>query len=269
MPQRFWFCLLVLSLSSLTSPQKVSAQDDLSGQRLIEIHLTQCIYHAGDNLEWAEPGLDDSTWVSISNRKVDPSQWRMWIRCHVHSDPVAVMAHPAAMVDLTGAYEVFADGQRIGSFGDLRTARFRFDKEHIFPMPALRSGPDHAFAFRMANFSVSRGYLQVTTAESTIVVGERAVLAAARDHSLIAKVQAYLPQMVAGIVSTILGIVLWVAFWADRSRRDLALLAAFCSMIGLLRLAASFGPNNILFSVGMTLPSTLVLVVQRLLNSYD
>jgi hypothetical protein len=262
MPQRFWISLLVLSFSLLTSPQQASAQDDVGGPQLIETHLSQCVYHAGDNLEWAATELDDTTWERMSDRKVDPSQWRMWIRCHVHSESIAVMAHPAAMVELSQAYELFADGQRIGSFGDLRTARFRLDKEQIFPIPALNSIADHTFAFRMASFYFGRTYLQVTTGESRVVIGEQVVLAAARDNSLIAKFHAYLPQMIAGLISSILGIVLWIAFWADRSRRDLALLATFCTMSGLLR---TFFPSNFLLSVGMTQPSTMGLGLGRLL----
>jgi hypothetical protein len=268
MPQRFWICLLILSLSSLTSPQQASAQNDMSGQQLIETRLSQCVYHAGDNLEWAAPELDDTTWESVSNRKVDPSQWRMWIRCHVHSEAIARMAHPAAMVDLSAAYEVFADGQPIGSFGDLRTARFRFDREQIFHMPALNSGADHTLAFRTANFYFVRTYLQLTSGAWRVVVGEQAALAAARDHSLVVNFPTYLPQVIAGLISSILGIVLWVAFWADRSRRDLALLASSCTMTGLSRLSANFS-SNFLFVMGVTPPSTTVLVLMRLLGPYN
>jgi hypothetical protein len=268
MPQRFWICTFILSFSSLTSAQKVSARDDLFGRQLIETRLSQCVYHAGDNLEWAAPELDDTTWESISNRKVYPSQWRMWIRCHVHSEAIAGMAHPALMVVLTGAYEVFADGQRMGSIGDLRTARFRFDREQIFPIPTLNSGPDHTFAFRTANFYYGPLSLRVMTADSSFVVGEQGALAAARDHSLVAKFHVYLPQMIAGLISLILGTVLWVAFWADRSRRDLGLLAISCTMLGLSRLAADYAPNNFLFSVGITLPGTIVLALHKLLTPY-
>jgi len=267
MPQRFWICLLILSFGLLTSPQQANAQDHLSGQQLIEIRLSQCVYHAGDNLEWAAPEVDDTTWERMSNRKVDPSQWRMWIRCHVRSEAIAGMAHPAAMVDLSAAYEVFADGQQIGSFGDLHTARFTFDREQIFPMSTLNSGPDHTLAFRMANFYFVRTYLQMTSGAWRAVVGEQATLAAARDHSLVANFPANLPQVIAGLISSILGIVLWVAFWADRSRRDLALLAASCTMTGLSRLAANFS-SNFLFVMGVTLPSTTALVLMRLMGPY-
>ena len=95
MPQRFWICLLILSFSSLSCAQSASAGINATGQQLIEIQLSQCVYHAGDNLEWAAPELDDTTWERVSDRKFDPSQWRMWIRCHVHSEAIAAMAHPA------------------------------------------------------------------------------------------------------------------------------------------------------------------------------
>jgi hypothetical protein len=266
MPQRFWICLFILSFSTLGCAQSASPGVDPTGQQLIEIRLSQCVYHAGDNLEWAAPELDDTTWERMSNRKVDPSQWRMWIRCHVHSESIGAVAHPAAMVELSEAYEVFADGQRIGSFGDLRTAQFRLDKEQIFPVPMLNSGADHTFAFRMANFYFNRTYLQLTSGGWRVVVGDQAALTAARDHSLIVKFHAYLPLMIAGIISTMLGIVLWVAFLADRSRRDLALLATFCTMSGLSLLASNFYQNNFLFGVGMTLPSTMVIALGRLLS---
>lgn len=265
MPRRFWICLLILSFSSLSCAQSASAGTNATRQQLIETQLSRCVYHAGDNLAWAAPELDDTTWERMSNRKVDPSQWRMWIRCHVHSEAIAAMAHPAAMVELSGAYEVFADGQRIGSFGDLRTARFRFDKEQIFPTPTLNSGADHTFAFRMANFYFNRSYLQITSGRWRVVVGDQAALAEVRDHSLIAKFYAYLPLLITGIISTILGIMLWVAFWTDRSRPDLALLATFCTMTGLSLLAANFTPNNFLFDVGISLPSTMGLALARLL----
>ena len=162
MPQRFWICLLILSFSSLSCAQPASAGINATGQQLIEIQPSQCVYHAGDNLAWAAPELDDATWERVSNSKVDPSQWRIWIRCHLHSEAIAAMAHPAAMVELPRAYEVFADGKQIGSFGDLLTARFRLDKEQIFPVPTLNSSGDQTFAFRMAFFSagvICKGHL--------------------------------------------------------------------------------------------------------------
>ncbi len=69
--------------------------------------------HDGDNLDWARPEFDDSSWQTVDIEDLDAAKsgWR-WFRLHVNVGP----DHPDDLLMLNagiGVYELYVNGQRI------------------------------------------------------------------------------------------------------------------------------------------------------------
>ncbi|HET9101460.1 MAG TPA: hypothetical protein VFN62_13785, partial [Acidobacteriaceae bacterium] len=155
--QRFRPTHLFLALSLLATPALVHAQipsavpaaaTSTPPRRVTSITLGQSIvalngpwkFHIGDNPAWADPNFDDSTWETVDlapkagaidptvgfsdyvpgwTAKGHPGYWGYaWYRIRVR-----VTAQPGEKLALTGpadvddAYQVFANGRLLGSFG--------------------------------------------------------------------------------------------------------------------------------------------------------
>src|SRR5689334_14368862 len=103
----------------------VSAQDAISnatsGPWTAELNGTWR-WHAGDDARWAAPSFDDSNWPHLTLPGSPPNMLRYWIRIPVR---VGTFVHPGLLLGPIGpAYELYWDGQRIGSFGDLSHGRW-------------------------------------------------------------------------------------------------------------------------------------------------
>jgi hypothetical protein len=81
------------------------------------------LFHAGDNPTWASPVLDDTGWKTVSTEKElfeygirDISY--AWYRIHVHLSP-STRNLMVGTRSISGRYEIFANGVRIGGLGDM------------------------------------------------------------------------------------------------------------------------------------------------------
>ncbi len=104
--------------------------------------------HPGDNLQWAAPSFDDSNWLPLQIPGPVPLDRQYWIRIPVQlgrvSDP-GLLLGPIAY-----AYDVYWDGQRIGSFGGLSRGRWFVPRWQTFPIPRYLTSPGtHAIAVRI------------------------------------------------------------------------------------------------------------------------
>jgi serine phosphatase RsbU (regulator of sigma subunit) len=134
-------------------------------------------FHIGDNPEWAQPGFDDSGWQSYT---IDPKHPEMtavqaiqakqlpgwqrhghpgytgyaWYRIRLQAPPDAgplALLMPQYVDD---AYEVYVNGQKIGSFGHLDRWHLTYvERPKIFSIPATTFGSGHpvALAIRFWN----------------------------------------------------------------------------------------------------------------------
>src|SRR5689334_826884 len=105
-------------------------------------------WHAGDDLRWASPSFDDSDWPVLHVPGPVPQTRPYWIRLHVAlgqiSDP-GLMLGPIAW-----AYEVYWDGQWIGSFGDLARGKWFVPRWQTFQVPDRAARPGaHYVAIRV------------------------------------------------------------------------------------------------------------------------
>lgn len=115
------------------------------------------LFHPGDDPQWASPTFDDHDWTVVSaQRPLTSYGFRDmrygWYRMHLRLRPGA----PAPLVALqgvTGSYEVFANGVRIGSHGRMDGNDWRLQERVIgFALPAqsIGSGGDLVLALRFA-----------------------------------------------------------------------------------------------------------------------
>ena len=119
-------------------------------------------YHGGDDLAWADPGTDDSTWPVVSSRFLEPDElpggWQGvgWFRLRLRLDPQIDRAHLSLHVNQAGASEVYLDGELVARFGTVAATP---DEEiPVFPR-------------NLASFDVSAGVERVIAVRYSNITG--------------------------------------------------------------------------------------------------
>lgn len=122
--------LIFLSASLLAHANSPKSQPILTiqglGRGAVELNGSWQ-FHLGDDPLWASPSYDDSSWESISASSSWGSQSHpgysgfAWYRRHLQIDPVAGgnVDYSLVMPQVDDAYEVYWNGERIGSYGRL------------------------------------------------------------------------------------------------------------------------------------------------------
>ena len=207
-----------------------------SGQSMVSIPPQQCVWRAGDNPAWAAPNLDDSGWQPYSSWKLDPSESRIWVRCHMEPTAFSDLDRPALEVRMLSAYEVFLSGVSIGRNGDLHSGSFSMDSIRIFPFsPALAGNRSNVLSLRIVyRFAAGSWETVQSTRAAEIRVGglkslrdnRAAVLVLLIRHNLIT----FVPMIAIGIIGSVL-----LGFSVpDRTHPELILLGLACVFIGLM-----------------------------------
>ena len=147
-----------IPVASLSQPQALSGQWK---------------FHEGDDPQWAQPDFDDSQWSSIAIPATVNQQFgQRWYRVHVSlppstsSEPLGLLVGPFGSAF---AYEVFADGRRIGSLGGFRPTELRLPAVAVFPL-LPPTGRYLVLAFRVR--SIPSAYtIPAETATSASFIG--------------------------------------------------------------------------------------------------
>jgi sigma-B regulation protein RsbU (phosphoserine phosphatase) len=128
-------------------------------------------WHAGDNGQWASATFNDSNWFPLRVPGPLPPDRQYWIRLHVQTGG---MSDPGLLLGpIAYAYEVYWDGQRIGSFGDLSRGKWFTPRWQTFSIPAhLTTGGAHAVAVRIGQIGPGVG---LPTRQPRIEGGENRV----------------------------------------------------------------------------------------------
>ena len=159
---RTGFLFTVLTLLLPLFAQQVRAQQTITlGQSIAPLY-GPWKFHIGDNPAWASPNFDDSQWetvdltpqpgnfdpiIGVSNYvpgwtvKGHPGYWGWaWYRLRVHTN--AQPGQKLALVgpaDMDDAYQIFANGKLLGSFGKFPASDGRpmifFTQPRMFPLP--------------------------------------------------------------------------------------------------------------------------------------
>lgn len=117
-------------------------------------------FQAGDNPTWANPALDDHSWISFKTGNSvgnTPPGWKGvgWFRLHFTLDESLVGQMMALRIAHMGASDIYLDGQRIGGFGkvghSLATETTYLPDNEPIAFRIDHSGP-HVLAVRLSCF---------------------------------------------------------------------------------------------------------------------
>lgn len=140
-------------------------------------------------------------------------------------------------VKSASAYELFVDGVRIGTAGNLATGQFSENFTRSYPLPAtfIHDSPS-VVAVRATVRGDSVNALSFQSI--TLSAGDASQLTVLRDHEVLASVELILPYAVMASILGIVGLMQLGFYYFDRSRRDLLWVSAYCVSMAALRLNA-------------------------------
>lgn len=182
-------------------------------------------FRPGDNPAWASPDLDDSQWATITV----PGSWSRqgfgehtgfaWYRLRVQ---VAVPAPPLALAlgDVDSSYEAYANGVRIGHFGELGK-RIYFERPTVVPIPAgaLRADGRLVLAVRVWRDPLSNGSWGGLTG-GPVQLGRQDTLAANLELRSLRRQSDRITTVVFSTLQWVLGLYLLTLFASQRDRRE-------------------------------------------------
>ncbi len=187
------------------------------------------LFNGGDAPAYALPDYDDSGWMILDqNRPIQDldigSSRYAWYRAHVHLRPgsTGVMV---GLDHMRGSYEVYANGTRIGSAGDLYTLPSRYQRTialYAIPQASLSPSGDIVLAIR-CGFNPARTLMPIGTDARVYLIGSES---APRERSY-ANAHETLDDWVLLLLSLLTGIVALSLYPALRSRREYLAIAVY------------------------------------------
>ena len=209
------------------------------GQAAITISPGQCVWRNGEDMRWVTPSLDESGWRPYAQWTPTLSEQRLVVRCHADLSSLANLKHAAIEISLDAPYELYVDGQLVGSEGSLKSGNFSVDTIRAFPLDsgALEPGPS-IIALRMVRHLSANANLVLSLPPTRLEIraGDPGILDALRARTIMARVsQVAVFTTYYGIIGVI-AVMLLVLFFYDRSRHELLLLSLSCLCTSAIRL---------------------------------
>ena len=233
-----------------------------AAQSIITISPQQCVWRSGDDLRWAVPNLDETGWQPYSQWKLQPDQPHIWARCHADLSTLRSVAQPAVQIRLYAAYELYLNGQLLGSAGNLRSGNFSMNAIRSYPIAGsdLSSGPS-TLALRITQndpVSNSSPLLGLIASGMELRAGDRSMLDALRSNVVLARSSRYIATALCFGIIGVIAVMILGLYLADHSRTELLLLGLTCLSVALLRLN-EFGAASLLnFSINASLALVVV-----------
>lgn len=216
----------------------------LAAQPMITISPRQCVWRAGDDSAWAAPNLDESGWQPYAGWKLNPKEPRYWVRCHADLNALKGTENAAIQVNVPAAYRLYVNGKQIGGAGDLRSGNFSMDVIRSFPLPesVLGSGPAALavrVVYRYSHAGVDITFPNRSTNDISLQIraGSSEALTAFRADAVLSRVRDSLIALACFGSVGILGFVVLVLFFYDRTHRELLLFSIACVLPAFIYLA--------------------------------
>jgi hypothetical protein len=237
-------CLAITASASIAAGAEPSIQ---LGQSIVTLN-GPWKFHVGDNLHWADPAFDDSSWENVDLTPPEGARdndvgltgfvpgWAArghagyigyaWYRIRLNIRPPSgqTLALDGPFV-VDSAYQVYVNGQLLGGLGDFNhtiPSAYGFHQPHIFTLPPdLVSGGDLIVAVRvwMGPWAVSDpvgGGMHIAPA-----IGERAAAADRYRLEWLEVVEGYIVDAVEGVLFLLLMVMaLSLAPVGRRTRAD-------------------------------------------------
>ena len=215
-------------------------------------------FHDGDNLQWADPSLDDSSWPIAANGQVPRPAFRsdgfVWIRVRIPippglAGPLGVQSLDAAQGP--GVQQIFVNGVSAGQYGSFPpddSARLP-PRTLTFPIPAGGAAPGATALVALRAWSPPLQRIDGGPFHFAFAIDRLPVLTTAARADAATAFLATLPPVVPNVLLFLLGIALLVIF-RRAAGRELALNALWLITLppflilesfALAHLASSFG----------------------------
>jgi len=222
MRKLLWLLLCLWPLTVLAAPAPAPAQLGTPSGTIIR-------YHDGDNLAWASPSFDDSSWPVTANGSwpvpAFHSDGFVWIRARIpipsaSSGQLAVRL--AERESYANAYRLFVNGRDIGGQGGFPPSGqpFYLRSSAVFSVPAqtARPGTTAVVALRLwylpdMRLAGGRGQFEFRIADSEIAN-------ATQRADLLAEALGRAPDLAANALMALVGVGL-LAFWLTIRRTEL------------------------------------------------
>lgn len=233
-------CCAMTSCFAMTSHAHAALQDlagDAQGAyRALTVTPSRCVYKMGDDVRWADPGWDDSGWdASLPSPLTSlPPSAHHWARCRLDLRPLARTGPVFIEAEDFAAWELYAGGERIGSFGNLETGRYSMNLVQRFQIPERIAAEGTVL---VALRETQRGLLPLrySPAVDFISAGAEKTLV---DETALASMRGFSNRILQficyGFIGTA-GVFLLILAGVDRTRRDLFWLGMLCVGLGELR----------------------------------
>jgi hypothetical protein len=222
------FALLLLSLARVAAAQSV-----------LTLTPQDCVYRQGDDLAWASPMLDDSSWQPYSHWHADLSHPRLWIRCHANLSGLLSVSQPALQVRLYGPYELYLDGKRFAGSGNLATGGFSLNAIRSYPVAAAQiAQAPQLIALRVFDRSTlyNPGTISgIIRLPFRLRAGNASLLQALRAYEVLSGARTHAITTICYSIIGILSFPLFALFAFDPSRKSVLLLALYALALAVLR----------------------------------
>lgn len=193
------------------------------------------LFAPGDNPAYASPTLDDRGWMTVSSKRdlldygIRDTRYG-WYRLHIHLRPGSRNL-TVALTTTSGGYEVYINGARIGSNGDMAgSVRFNQDPLVAYAVPDDLLAPqgDQVLAIRFAfNVGGNRGRGTSTPINRNANIYLLSRDAAPRDASYVVAHNGAGVYLVLAGISLLAGIIALTLFGAMRSQREYLAVAVY------------------------------------------
>ncbi len=188
-----------------------------AAQTAVFIAPSDCVYRAGDNPAWATPDLNESGWTAAAKWPgLTPPTPQFWLRCRFDPARLATIVRPVLQISGALSYEVFADGQRIGGFGDLRTG------EHTEGVVSYYNSS--VFSIRNQTLLVALRITFIPEDDNfqslpTIRLGDVEALRGEHFATVAERVDAQWVTWVCYALIGVAGLFFFILYWFDRNQR--------------------------------------------------
>lgn len=197
------------------------------GEAVVTVAPQQCVWRAGDDASWASPDVDESGWKPYADWRINPDEPRIWIRCHTDAPDVG-SDQAAVQVRLFAAFELYVNGVRVGSAGNVRNGNFSIDVVRTFPLAEPLPRERRSVVALRITFRMLRALPSGPLPPLHIELGSEHVLRDERLSVLIAQSSGQLVNAICFSIIGVIGFVLLGLWLYDRDRRDLLLLTILC-----------------------------------------
>jgi hypothetical protein len=191
------------------------------------------LFTQGDRAGYASPSLDDRGWKAIST-DAELSSYGFqfapfcWYRLHIILRP-GVRSVVLGLQNTVGAYEVFANGARLGGLGSMAAHSFKLQAPLIaYPIPDTILAEGHGQLVLAIRFSTQVRHFHTRSLEDPLGPNSGVFLesqdSASRDTSL-RNSRLVVVELLEAIVELLIGLVSLALFLALRSQREYLAIA--------------------------------------------